>query len=198
MQYCKLYNNALSDNKCNNIIEKYLKQESSYLTILRNDYYFKNTYELRIPKNDEWKNINNDIIDIISKYGFIYYKDICNFVKQYTYKEDEIYFQDYGFNIQVIKKNIGYINWHTYNIESRYNAAGEKTQCDFAAVIFLNTVEKGGEITFKDISFKPVQGSILLYPTIWSNPIKISTPLEEDLYYIEIYMHFNSYISKIT
>jgi len=51
-------------------------------------------------------------------------------------------------------------------------------------IIFLNTVEKGGEIEFKDRNkiFKVSQGSILIFPSNKNFIYKITKPISNDMY----------------
>lgn len=62
-----------------------------------------------------------------------------------------------------------------------------------AFLLYLNTVETGGETTFileTEHSFKPEQGTMIVFPPTWTFPHKGTPPLSGPKYIFSSYLHF--------
>ena len=51
-----------------------------------------------------------------------------------------------------------------------------------AFVVYINTVHEGGETYFRyqDISVKPIEGHVVVFPTNWTHPHQAMVPRSND------------------
>jgi len=93
---------------------------------------------------------------------------------------------DTGFRLQRYIRNYGYYRQHV-----DANPWGKKVVSGrvLAAVVYLNTVEKGGETYFPehDVSVPAVAGSVSLFPAAWTHPHQGNTPLGNDKWMISTF-----------
>ena len=92
-----------------------------------------------------------------------------------------------GYKIQHYPKNQGYFKWH-------FDAIGPGTwERQLAMVIYLNTVEEGGETTFQrqDAKVKPIAGDAVFFPTFWTHAHCGEVPVSEDKYIISSFVSFS-------
>jgi hypothetical protein len=91
-----------------------------------------------------------------------------------------------GYKIQHYRKNEGYFKWH-------FDAIGPGTwERQLAMVIYLNSVEDGGETSFhrQDIEVKPIVGDAVIFPTFWTHAHCGQIPRSEDKYIISSFVSF--------
>jgi len=91
-----------------------------------------------------------------------------------------------GYKIQHYKKNEGYFKWH-------FDAIGPGTwERQLAMVIYLNSVEAGGETCFdrQDLEVKPIVGDAVIFPTFWTHAHCGQIPRSEDKYIISSFVSF--------
>lgn len=60
-------------------------------------------------------------------------------------------------------------------------------------VLYLNTVEKGGETVFvrQDKSVQPIRGRLLLFPSSWTHPHEARPPISEPKYAMITWLHLD-------
>jgi hypothetical protein len=91
-----------------------------------------------------------------------------------------------GYKVQHYKKNEGHFKWH-------FDALGPGAwDRQLAMVIFLNSVEEGGETCFhrQNLKVKPVAGDGLFFPTFWTHMHCGEIPRSEDKYIISSFVTF--------
>jgi len=91
-----------------------------------------------------------------------------------------------GYKIQHYKKNEGHFQWH-------FDALGPGAwDRQLAVVIYLNSVEAGGETCFyrQNLKVKPVAGDAVLFPTFWTHMHCGEVPRSEDKYIISSFVSF--------
>ncbi len=91
-----------------------------------------------------------------------------------------------GYKIQHYKKNEGHFKWH-------FDALGPGAwDRQLAVVIYLNSVEAGGETCFyrQNLKVKPVAGDAVLFPTFWTHMHCGEVPRSEDKYIISSFVSF--------
>jgi hypothetical protein len=91
-----------------------------------------------------------------------------------------------GYKIQHYKKNEGSFKWH-------FDALGPGAwDRQLAMVIYLNSVEDGGETCFhrQNLQVKPVAGDALFFPTFWTHMHCGEIPRSEDKYIISSFVVF--------
>jgi hypothetical protein len=91
-----------------------------------------------------------------------------------------------SYKIQRYRKDEGYFKWH-------FDALGPGAwERQMALIIYLNSVERGGETWFhqQDLKVKPVAGHALLFPTFWTHLHCGEIPRSTDKYIISSYVSF--------
>jgi hypothetical protein len=91
-----------------------------------------------------------------------------------------------GYKIQHYKQNEGRFKWHF----DAFGPGGRDRQ--LAMIIYLNTVEDGGETCFhrQDLKIKPVAGSALFFPPFWTHLHCGEVPRSGDKYVIASFVRF--------
>lgn len=91
-----------------------------------------------------------------------------------------------GYKIQHYKKNEGRFKWHF----DSFGPGGWDRQ--LAVIIYLNTVEEGGETCFhkQDLKIKPVVGDALFFPPFWTHMHCGEIPRSGDKYIISSFLRF--------
>jgi hypothetical protein len=91
-----------------------------------------------------------------------------------------------GYKIQHYKKNEGHFKWH-------FDALGPGAwDRQLAVIIYLNSVEDGGETCFhrQNLKVKPVAGDALFFPTFWTHMHCGEIARSEDKYIISSFICF--------
>jgi hypothetical protein len=91
-----------------------------------------------------------------------------------------------GYKIQHYKKGEGRFKWH-------FDALGPGAwDRQLAMIIYLNSVEEGGETCFhrQNLKVKPVAGDALFFPTFWTHMHCGEIPRSEDKYIISSFVCF--------
>jgi hypothetical protein len=92
-----------------------------------------------------------------------------------------------GYKIQHYRKNEGHFKWH-------FDAVGPGTwDRQLAMVIYLNSVQDGGETCFhrQDLKVKPIAGDAVIFPTFWTHAHCGQIPRSEDKYIISSFVSFD-------
>jgi hypothetical protein len=92
-----------------------------------------------------------------------------------------------GYKIQHYTKNEGHFKWH-------FDALGPGTwDRQLALIIYLNSVEDGGETCFhrQNLKVKPIAGDALVFPTFWTHAHCGEIPRSEDKYIISSFISFD-------
>ena len=91
-----------------------------------------------------------------------------------------------GYKIQHYTRNEGHFKWH-------FDALGPGTwDRQMAMIIYLNSVEAGGETCFhkQNLKFKPVAGDAVIFPTFWTHAHCGEIPRSADKYIISSFVNF--------
>jgi hypothetical protein len=91
-----------------------------------------------------------------------------------------------GYKIQHYRKNAGHFKWH-------FDALGPGGwDRQLAVIIYLNSVEDGGETCFyrQDLKVKPVAGDALFFPPFWTHMHCGEIPRSGDKYIISSFIRF--------
>jgi hypothetical protein len=94
--------------------------------------------------------------------------------------------QGTGYKLQRYKKNEGHFKWH-------FDALGPGGwERQLAMIIYLNSVEEGGETCFyrQDLKVKPVAGNALFFPPFWTHMHCGEIPRSGDKYIISSFVRF--------
>ena len=130
----------------------------------------------------DWTSVMNDIDQ--SFYTAIgsavaYYKDQYQALNAWGDVEDT------GFQVQRYEERNGYYRPHVDSLPG--TNTGDRV---LAAMIYLNTVDEGGETRFPlhEVSIKPVAGRVVLFPATWTHLHEGLTPLSGDKWIINTFM----------
>jgi hypothetical protein len=91
-----------------------------------------------------------------------------------------------GYKIQHYRRNEGQFKWH-------FDALGPGAwDRQLAMVLYLNSVERGGETCFhrQGLKFKPVAGDAVFFPTFWTHMHCGAMPESEDKYIVSSFVAF--------
>lgn len=91
-----------------------------------------------------------------------------------------------GYKIQHYRKNEGAFRWH-------FDALGPGAwDRQLAMVLYLNSVERGGETCFhrQKVKVRPVAGDAVFFPTFWTHMHCGETPQSEDKYVVSSFVTF--------
>jgi hypothetical protein len=91
-----------------------------------------------------------------------------------------------GYKIQHYRKNQGHFKWH-------FDALGPGAwERQLAMVIFLNSVQQGGETCFhrQNVKVTPVAGDAVFFPTFWTHMHCGEVPRSDDKYVVSSFVAF--------
>ena len=92
----------------------------------------------------------------------------------------------YSVKIQKYKPSQGYHAWHCDS-----STIGNSRRL-MVSMLYLNTVEKGGETEFlyQNMRVTPEQGTLVLFPTYWTHPHRGNPPLEGEKYIMDGWLEY--------
>ncbi len=167
--------NALSPQTCQLAIERFEEHRSEHYEgrIGQNvgkDRSVKKTTDLLVSGKPHWKDIDQALFRSIGQ-------AILEFRETYPYFKGP--FKDMGYGIQ--RYNPGeYYHWHIDG------GSHEFSQRQLVALWYLNDVPGPGgetEFHFQNLTVKPEQGKLLLFPPFWTHEHR-SVTLQEGVKYI--------------
>jgi hypothetical protein len=91
-----------------------------------------------------------------------------------------------GYKLQHYRKDDGHFKWH-------FDALGPGGwERQLAMIIYLNTVESGGETSFyrQKLKVKPIAGEALFFPTFWTHMHCGEVPRSQDKFVISSFVSF--------
>jgi hypothetical protein len=131
----------------------------------------KKTTDLRISGRQDWKDIDSALIQSLSKH----FRTLAQMFPFFVANR----FKDLGYNMQRYRAG-EYYHWH---VDS---GPGEFMTRQLVAIWYLNDVAgPGGETEFpmQEISVKPEEGKLVLFPPFWTHPHRAVT-VEQGVKYI--------------
>lgn len=186
-----VFENAIEDNWCDEVIQWYNKIESHHPEQIfnRQDHedanprFKKNNYVFLNENFDKGnaKNLNEHLDNILSNQIIPHYHQKYPFIN----RELEEY-RLYGFKVQKTKPEEGYHIWHyetdCTNCEERF----------LTYMVYLNDIEEGGETEFlyQRTRLKPQKGTIVLFPTYYTHVHRGNPPLKGIKYAITGWMFY--------
>lgn len=166
--------NSLSKEVCKQLIDRFENDERKTPGQMAGgiDLNIKNTTDMNISTQEEWKDLDGVLYEILSN-------EITSYIKS-TIVGDKMYFPptmaDTGYQIQKYEKESGFYDWHIdeTSTQTRY----------IVYMWYLNDVEKGGETEFKDFKITPECGKLVMFPSTWEWPHKANVPISDAKYII--------------
>lgn len=185
-RHIQLYPNMIDTETCQEIIEKFEQDDRKFPGKTGAGYRpdLKKCTDLQINNLLDWQELDQKIFEVVNK-SYEMYVNRCIGLKDYMQSKMDI--KDSGYQIQKYEANGQDIfDWHL-DVTSQ-----ESSHRFLAAIIYLNTVEEGGETEFKfhEYKIKPECGSVLWFPPTFQYPHKGHTPLSGPKYIITTFMHY--------
>ena len=201
--YISIYEGALSEELCDNIIKIYAKNKNLHFkgVTLGGENPNKKTTDLSITvganNNRELKDLDRILKDILTHY-------MEKYVIKITDTLDNIHLlhggcQDTGYHIQVYKKGQGLYRIHTD--DNSTILCNEIKSRVITFIWYLNDVTEGGETAFiNKCKIKPKKGNLLIFPSTWTYPHCGMVPISHDKYIITgwMYMSVNNVAPNIS
>lgn len=200
MEYIHEFDNILNKELCEHIIHYFNKEDDPIVNGTTGSGYrpeIKKATDLLISNNilsDEnnrfqhpeiWRNIEAKLFETVQSY-LQQYVCMLRDKKGYKFFENAM-LCDEGFLIHKYNKNEGYFKRHTDN-KVDYNGKRER---QIVYIIYLNTVDEGGETLFHDYTVKPKQGKIIFFPSTWTYVHEGNMPLSDDKYIITGWLYMS-------
>ncbi len=169
------HENALPKDICREMIRRFEKdKEAQYKGRIgqnfQEDHSVKKSTDLTISAHDNWKDISSELVRSLGA-------SLREFSSAYPFFKGP--FKDVGYNMQ--RTNEGeYYNWHIDG------GSHDFANRQLAVIWYLNDVEGPGGTTdflFQDVSIKPTEGSIVLFPTFWTHEHR-NSQLQKGVKYI--------------
>jgi hypothetical protein len=185
IEYLEQYDNVISDELCEQIIDKFLMEKNTYdgCTSGGMDKTIKNTtdFHLQNDVNNEWNEIDKQLYSGLHNCIIQYRIKYAAFSTAYTDLNDT------GFQIQKYIKNEGFYIYH-HDFRSENNKYRTLT-----FLFYLNDVNEGGETEFLygKILVKPKRGKCILFPASWTFPHKGCMPISNDKYIVTGWLYSN-------
>lgn len=189
----RVYENILSATICDEIITKFDNDQRRLKGVVGSPEFgggvrtnVKISTDLQISKlartDQSWKRyvdiVGNAYMGAISKYS----EDVTSM--RYLVGKMGIT----GFQIQCYPPSKGH---YTEHVDANSMMASLRV---LSGVIYLNTLEEGGETSFpyQDKKIKPVQGSIAIFPSNFAFPHEALNPIKKPKYIIATWLAFSA------
>ena len=179
VDYISIYDNSLSEEVCDFLIEIYENNFNSHQYIDQNNrpkFTQLNLTQLA-SKNDDTKRMHNFLLNTIIHYKNKYSEiiDSESFPKKFAFEE---------IRIKKYKIREDLFDWHVdvkdYSSSKRF----------LSFLWYLNDVEDGGETKFSTFKIKPKKGRLIVFPPLWMFPHSGMIPLSNHKYILSTYLHY--------
>jgi prolyl 4-hydroxylase len=178
--FIKVYDNVLEPNICNFLINLF-EQNVDNQERIENDKK-PNFTQFNLTENskisEEVNNVHNFLISKVFEYKKKYYEFI----------DDRCFPEKHNFEQFRIKK---------YNPETEDQFDTHVDVIDYASsrrflsfMWYLNDVDNGGETVFENLTIRPKQGSMLVFPPLWTFPHRGNPPVSNLKYIMSTYLHY--------
>jgi len=160
--------NSLSKEFCDKVIEKFDKDERSYVGKIKNfnvDLNVKKSLDLHISYLDDWAKEDKIFCESLAESLKLYQNHLLNnsielMLFPFIFYSNVI---DWGYQIQKTVPG-GFYTWH---VDYDMSSSGYARWLTY--IWYLNDVDDGGETEFYDGTvIKPKAGTILLFPSTWT------------------------------
>lgn len=182
-EFINIYENALTDQECDYLINLFEKNkeliyEGGYgsvggIVVNKNIKICNEIYLSKLGNN-----IERDFNIKLEKYFIDYIKDKKGF--------SSLDINNESWRLKRYTKNEGFFDWHVDNVPYITRV--------LAVIYYLNDVEEGGETLFKNgnrtISIKPKKGNLLIFPANFCFCHKGNIPISNDKYILVTFLRF--------
>ncbi len=169
-----IYDDILSLEVCNFLVDFFEKNQD------KSQQGEGNFLEINLTTNRELSSELDDIHNSFIKNAFEYKK------KYYEFIDSRVFPDQHAFEYFKIKK-------YKENdlIDTHVDVINHETSRRFLYFCwFLNDVESGGELQFKDIIISPRKSRLVIFPPLWMFPYKELPVTGRPKYTISTYLHY--------
>ncbi len=160
-------NDALPASFCQDVITRFEKTTDEQYPgrigqTVNEDSGIKKTTDLVVSGKPHWKDVDRALFQSLGR-------AVMEFREKFTYFKGP--FKDMGYNVQRYVPG-EYYHWHIDG------GSHEFSQRQLVAIWYLNDVQgPGGETEFlyQDVSIKPEQGKLVLFPPFWTHEHRAAT-----------------------
>ena len=179
-EFIQVYDNALESDICSFLIslfEQVTEKHERYDNEGKPNFTQFNLTENKII-SEEVNKIHNYIIKKVFEYRDIYYQ----FIDKRVFPEEHAFEQ-----FRIKKYNIGGEDRFDTHVDVVDYASSRRFLSFFW---YLNDVGVGGETIFTDLSISPKQGTLVIFPPLWTFPHKGNPPISNEKYLLSTYLHY--------
>ena len=185
-----IYQNALSDEMCDDIINWYDKRKHTFNPV---DSWKRKDCSVVPQMYGSWmEEFDPTIVDAIYKYYNIY-RDQLYFDHYTIGKSIGLGLQpmadrdDYFYKLQKSESGGGFCTWHC-----EYSSNPPTQQRYVVWMFYLNDTDSGyTEFKYQNMTVKPTKGTLVLWPAYWTHPHRAAPDLKEDKYILTGWLHAN-------
>jgi len=180
--YVKVYDNILSESVCESILSCLNRSNTEYIDRGQRPSFTNLNISIQYAqKNPLWISLYETII-----------KSFSSAAKKYTDDLDlgPDFPEEYSFEQICIKT---YANNDYDQFKDHVDVGNHNTAKRFLALfLYLNNVEKGGQISFPKLNYQitPKCGRLLVFPPTWQYRYAILPPVSEPKTIIGSYLHY--------
>lgn len=174
--YIKVYDDILSKEQCDDIIQKFEKADNKEQ--FDNDLF--KFSQLNITQAPGWEDISQEFANDVYSGVLHYFDDLDIPIVPPIEGFEEIRIKKYCPEIN--DRFDMHVDVNDYKTSRRY----------LVAFCYLNDCDEGGETSFPtlDISIKPKAGRFLIFPPLWMFPHTGNKPISNDKYIMGTYLHY--------
>lgn len=191
--FVRLYRGALDQSACRAIVAKLETDSRRAPTHIDEGGYSvgESSLELMISTLEDWKSLDQAVFAAINT-SFIAYCEECPSMR---YATEHAQLRDIGYRVLTYRPNgEDQFDWHVDN-SGRKEPSGHYTRPRLlAAVVYLNTVDVGGETEFsiQQLKVKPEEGAVLWFPPTFEYPHRGCTPVSGPKHVISTFMGYEA------
>ena len=187
----RVYDDVIDKDSCNLLIGKFETNEEQHETVYEEDGDEKIAFkQLQMVKFEEWKSIQEGMLEVFQDYIMAYINDCKIAPKQWP--------QTYGYEAIRMKR---YLNNNYDRFDPHVDVMNQETSRRFLSFfIYLNDVDEGGETEFISINkpgtyiplkIEPRRGRLLMFPPLWMYYHAGLKPVSNSKYLINSYCHYD-------
>lgn len=190
--FIRTYPGAMDSTTCKAILARYLqdprkRNESSNAGGFHEG---KSSLDLNISEHQDWADLDHKIRLTVGRTFRLY----CAEQPSIGYAINGVPIRDNGYQLQHYRPNgIDGFDWHV-DVGGRMQPNGARCASRLlAGVLYLNTVDEGGETEFsvQKLKFKPVEGTMLWFPVSFEYPHRGCVPVSGPKFIISTFMCFS-------
>lgn len=189
--FIRLYRDALDQQACRAIVAKLEADSRRRATHIDEGGYSvgESSLELMISNLGDWADLDQAVFAAVSR-SFAAYCEECPSMR---YATEHAQLRDIGYRVLTYRPNgKDRFDWHV-DSSGRKEPSGRYTRPRLlAAVVYLNTVDVGGETEFsvQQLKVKPEEGAVLWFPPTFEYPHRGCTPVSGTKHVISTFMGY--------